>query len=671
MELKRIKFKLDKIFTEDQEIIFDNSNICLIGNNGIGKSTFLKAIYNSLASYRNQNFYRYFNIQDNIFEYILDEYDQINELLNVNKNKKLEVIVEGNKNTKQFKCDWLIKEHEYLSNKIIKIGQEIIGLLNENVEKFEKLCSLNSINKKNYFYNFDYIFNGINRHMDQLNESSKTRELNFVTLNNPYRKLYRLNNIRELVTIYGGDIDDEFNLYKELFKDFKREGKSNKYKIIEKYNGNNSYLKESISKKINEYNKYTDSYDKLFSRGCLYNYFQNNLTKNIIIIDHQYVYSDENEILESSINCNFDYICEMIYKNYELNIDNFLVDFNYYEHIRNMINDLPSELICNDEDLFDKDIKENQKALDKFSINKDNILIGVKNKIYSMDIYRTYLNNFNDFHIDDDNLDLLIEKTEELVENTILNSLDYNLRKEYTNIEIDNSDQKIRIYLIGEEKSISITDLSSGTLWRLKLNLIKNLVQETDILLIDEPALFLGMHAQRKVLEELLDLNCNVIYTTHTPSLLPINLNSVKLYEVVENNNTSSIKVIENNFEEKIIENFGLINLQNVFIDNKKTVLLIHQIVDFDVKKNFEELLEKRHIKNDIKVLYGELNENRLKTFINIFKRFGIKPFIIIQSNGLKKVLNKFPTIKYFDLANKESVIYKSKDCEFRDILED
>ena len=103
-----------------------------------------------------------------------------------------------------------------------------------------------------------------------------------------------------------------------------------------------------------------------------------------------------------------------------------------------------------------------------------------------------------------------------------------------------NENGEIQIYLhekTGEE--ISLNDTSSGRRWYFSYYFMKNILEKDDMFIIDEPASMLHPSAQKEILSELEELSKNgikVIYSTHSPYLIPKKWNSVNL--VAMNNGT-------------------------------------------------------------------------------------------------------------------------------------
>ena len=102
----------------------------------------------------------------------------------------------------------------------------------------------------------------------------------------------------------------------------------------------------------------------------------------------------------------------------------------------------------------------------------------------------------------------------------------------YDHISVEQSDGKIPAILL-HEKSGEIVDLNStsaGRRWYFTYYFMKNTLENGDLFIIDEPAAMLHPLAQKEVLKELLELErrgIKVIYSTHSPYLIPSDWKSV------------------------------------------------------------------------------------------------------------------------------------------------
>ena len=113
----------------------------------------------------------------------------------------------------------------------------------------------------------------------------------------------------------------------------------------------------------------------------------------------------------------------------------------------------------------------------------------------------------------------------------------------YKRIAVEQSDGKLPSILL-HEKSGEIVDLNStsaGRRWYFTYYFMKNTLKNGDLFIIDEPAAMLHPIAQKEVLKELLELEhqgINVIYSTHSPYLIPNDWKSVHFVMMTDGGTT-------------------------------------------------------------------------------------------------------------------------------------
>lgn len=113
----------------------------------------------------------------------------------------------------------------------------------------------------------------------------------------------------------------------------------------------------------------------------------------------------------------------------------------------------------------------------------------------------------------------------------------------YDRISVEQSDGKIPAILL-HEKSGEIVDLNStsaGRRWYFTYYFMKNTLESGDLFIIDEPAAMLHPLAQKEVLKELLQLESRgikVIYSTHSPYLIPSDWKSVHFVAMTDSGTT-------------------------------------------------------------------------------------------------------------------------------------
>lgn len=113
----------------------------------------------------------------------------------------------------------------------------------------------------------------------------------------------------------------------------------------------------------------------------------------------------------------------------------------------------------------------------------------------------------------------------------------------YDRFSVERSDGKLPTILL-HEKSGEIVDLNStsaGRRWYFTYYFMKNTLENGDLFIIDEPAAMLHPLAQKEVLKELLQLESRgikVIYSTHSPYLIPNDWKSVHFVAMTDSGTT-------------------------------------------------------------------------------------------------------------------------------------
>ena len=300
-----------------------------------------------------------------------------------------------------------------------------------------------------------------------------------------------------------------------------------------------------------------------------------------------------------------------IFKKYKKYIKNNGIDYELYLNL-NKHNVLNRDFGNLNEGDFLNDTDNYTKFVNDYRLNEKVYLELLRNTLLDNNIIRNFSHNnelyFKDFYCKPD-YDFVLDELEKV----IINNFPINIVPNFQSIEITVNDNRVSLIVI-LDKEISFEDLSSGTIWSLQFNLIKNLIGNNDILLIDEPALFLHVGAQKEVLRQLIDLNCVVIYTTHTPYLLPINLDKVSIYETSIEGNTFQFNQLSNHIENSLINIFGLSRLSGVLADYKREVILHTKAIE-----SFNTFCEENGVRNDIYPLPGDMDSRIIDQLMNLF----------------------------------------------------
>ena len=141
----------------------------------------------------------------------------------------------------------------------------------------------------------------------------------------------------------------------------------------------------------------------------------------------------------------------------------------------------------------------------------------------------------------------------------------------YERITVESSKEgEISIFLhekTGDKVDLNLT--SAGRRWYFTYYFMKNTLEKGDLFIIDEPAGMLHPTAQKEVLKELTELVTNevgVIYSTHSPYLIPSDWQSVHFVSMGENG-TETICVQSNSEMNEYLKEIAgndIFNLQDI-----------------------------------------------------------------------------------------------------------
>ena len=113
----------------------------------------------------------------------------------------------------------------------------------------------------------------------------------------------------------------------------------------------------------------------------------------------------------------------------------------------------------------------------------------------------------------------------------------------YERIAVEQFDGKIPTILLHEKsgETVALNSTSAGRRWYFTYYFMKNTLENGDLFIIDEPAAMLHPLAQKEVLKELLELEnrgITVIYSTHSPYLIPSDWKSVHFVMMTDGGTT-------------------------------------------------------------------------------------------------------------------------------------
>lgn len=657
MILTNLSFNVDKFYEEEVKIDF-SKKMCLIGDNATGKTTLLKAvnkIFNGGYGYSSD----YFRLDNVIIEYRIKPKDEIRNILH-NSDRKLLVIETKDKNGRsEFNCPWIINEFEYYYGCFTDLNKKIQLYYIKLQKDFSEYCLKKNIDIKRYLLKFKYnerVLDDNNKDIDTHKRTQAKEVLKWLRHNSELGELYLQN---ELVVKYGneGRFNDR-NYLSKLFSDCIIYGDVKNDVNIDFFNKSYKEPKEAINNLINEYNELVWNYNRLFTRYSEMNkYLNKEKTQNVIMVTTGNPRNMQSEIFDLALRVTGPIVYQSIYEEYKkyysvrISDEQFLLSLQKLRIIKERGDQESSEQYQG------KLIKHKKKNLKK-----------LKHELSCRNIIDDYWNEHSPLCFFDS------MKIIELVEETLISNFPQYLQLDMQNFEVSASSdssnvfgqRKVTVHPVISGKKISFESLSTGTVWAIRFGLIKALVKKNDVLLIDEPALFLHQKIQREVLDEIIDLECNVIYTTHTYSLLPVDNDNVKIITLRKNEMLTTMKLIDTTLEEDVIDIFGLKNLQNTFISTSKKVVLIGEHID-----DFHTKCENSKIRIDVSELKGKLNIKVVKRLNDIMSRYDITPVVIVsddvQAEKLKGISN---SIKVFTMKHMLNLSQKDNVDDLSTLLE-
>lgn len=140
----------------------------------------------------------------------------------------------------------------------------------------------------------------------------------------------------------------------------------------------------------------------------------------------------------------------------------------------------------------------------------------------------------------------------------------------YEKISVEQIQNTFNIFL--HEKTgdiINFNTTSSGRRWYFTYYFMKSTLQPGDFFLIDEPAAMLHPLAQKDILKEILELKQQgiaVIYSTHSPYLIPKDWRSTHFVSMAENGTTTTIIEKQTDYSDciKQISDNDIFDLQSI-----------------------------------------------------------------------------------------------------------
>lgn len=625
MKLKKIVFELNKVINTRIELPLNIRKICLIGENGSGKSTFLHAInkmFNRTSSY----IPNYFSLKDHQNIYTVRFPKILKDNFFYKEDFEVSVVSKGHRNVFvspifRYELDKSLENLELNYQNLLSVIQEVKLL-------FLDYCNDKGIDSKkygttlNHFLTQDYSYK---RKLKDIIESIGSGVLENRYIYNDIHDLYEFEVLAWKLS--GGYSRYQPELLNAVFSKFSKTGKIKNDKHLDYFNNSNHTMLLNLNSKIRKYNTAICRFNNVFgSYSKVYKYLNKKVLRNVFLLEHSDRPSDIDKVFDLALNNISEIIYTDIFKKYKRVMKKDGIDYDFYNHLSklNVLNRDFSNLEKGDfENITEKYLKFDKDYIDNEKVYLDLL----RNTLLDNDIIKDFSHNeeyyFKDFYCKPE-YDFALDE----VEKEINNCFPTNIVPNFEYVEITLKDNRLSMQ-VNIDKEISFEDLSSGTIWSLQFNLIKNLVGINDILLIDEPALFLHVGAQKNVLKQLLDLKCVVIYTTHTPYLLPMNLAKVSIYETSIKKDLFQLKRLNNKIEEQLINIFGLSRLSNVLADYKREVILHTRAIE-----SFDNLCQDNGVKNDIYPLPGDVDSRIIEKLLQLFSNYKITPTIVVKTKN-------------------------------------
>lgn len=532
MRITKIEIQNYKSINNLVDINFYNDlPTVLIGKNGSGKSNILEAL--SIISESNGNYFAKQN--DSSLKYCVHLVLEKNEAKKLfpNKNineKKCKFIAYANDNKKicKIKSEYLVPFFKEEINEFVNLANELKDALNTYENLLNKIGYEESNEQqlrgfeikgfKNATTNYDSIKFKFEFVLQQANELAQTIKQNFCVSDDSFEfayipDYYQFDNIENL--------SFRLDYVKPDLAPFEE-----KYITIDE---------AAIKREITKINKETkSSYDKL-------NFSLNELTQRAkrlkaALSDDQFQSENSGEF------------------------------YNFIREVQKCIGAKCTFLQNENTELIFK--KDNQIPL-YYNNESETILQTYINKVYegkNKDELQEQINKSNDF--------LLPEAALKKFEKYLNEHKPEFENGMYERIEVKPSDGKAPIILLHEKngKTVALNSTSAGRRWYFTYYFMKNTLKIGDLFIIDEPACMLHPQAQKEILKELIELQkqgIKVVYSTHSPYLIPDKWESVHFVTMTDNGTAVTQENKYNHFKEVIGED--IFDLQEVIDKYRKS----------------------------------------------------------------------------------------------------
>lgn len=660
MQLKKLDFRLNNLFKESQTIHFNKNKVCIIGNVATGKSTLLYSINRMLT---NENDYRqnYFKVEESKLTFDIRLNDYVKNIFEIEQDY-LEFEITGSIYSKVVYSPIFKEVLLNIIDDYNETYQKIKSKISEIRTLFNQFCIKKGYKNNNFYVVYERILEKDWREKDFDKVLDEVKE-GYLKSRNGIYSLYGFNYAEYTVVKHSDAVyDGEFDYLEELFSKFFTKGKADHTNIIDEFNKAYPTLLDDLNIEIEHHNLVTERFNKVFGNySLIYSYIIANATKNVILLNHGNRQSNSEIVLNYALKGIRKNVYKELIEEYVNDLEDIKTDYTLYVSLCNL-KVIDSEFHNVTEECYEEHSQSYNDMIAYYENNKKSIIEMIENTFMERDILKDYSNSdeyFSEFYTSVKKADVTKKAF-----GYILETFPKDFTQTCKDLQLVEENNRVNLELLFDNW-IKIDDLSSGTIWKLKFSLVKKLVTENDILLLDEPALFLHKNAQIDIVKEILNLNCKVIYTTHTPSLLPFNLDDTQICEVKRSDDTSTLVLLENDIEESLIDIFGLRYLQNVLVDYSRQVMLLENTI-----KDFDNVCYKYGIKNDLNKLTSKLSNNILDKLMALFNNYCVVPTVVVTNNKLyKELVNNKHNVIVYRLSDFERLLDNSISKELSIVL--
>lgn len=624
MLVKKIIFDYPKLFKNTQEIEFDKNFLCFVGENGSGKTTVLRIIEKIFRG-RNHGYGFSLNKVSYSVDMELDkdeynlffnnlEYSPTNALLsisNIDNGYKYSISSKG-----------LVKEYDLIKSNVEKLADEYnkrflkyYNLYLEfaqsvpfeydrrplllGPERLNQICFINMFNNKDKY---------ISENGTLIGGASARTEIYVGNSNSLHQNFSR-----------SGRINEEYGDFFEYFKEHIKTATPIIDDVIKKFRNDNKILENEILQILNLIDEQGQNFNKIFASWQGINSFiEKKLLRQVVFLSASNDPSDgvEDFLYKSIIQLKSNDYYDDIFSGYKEKIS-----INDYDeqllHSLFLLKALEGSEVSEDE--FDS-----KTAIKYIEENKNEVLQRTEEAIFRRNIHNDISKGFPD---------LIYEISQEIVikdlREYILKSIPPFDELYVDDVTIEFQDNRPKIYLHekGIEQPISLEDTSTGRNWGLIFKTLLSSISENGIFIIDEPAAFLHLSAQRDIVKEMYNQNNMIIYTTHTPTLLPSSLDESGLYSIKIKDEDREISRIQSEYANNLSEIFSL-NFAKYLIIKRFSKVLILSTKERDL---FFTKLRKYNIVNDLEVISTYDDKKAVKRVVHFLESIQMEYYIVLS----------------------------------------